>query len=226
VWGLIGTVFATLLWGFVACGFFTLQPNMSAVLLLFGAYKGTNREPGFRWANPLLQKVKVSLRQHNLNGDKLKVNDKRGNPIEIAVVVVWRVEDTAQACFDVQDYRQYVEVQSEAAVRHLATRYPYDTIEQDEQSLRGSLDEVSAALKDELSDKLRDAGVVVDDARISHLAYASRSPAQCSAASRPRLSSRPARGSSKARWAWSRWRSRSWTSTTPCSSTRSAKPRW
>jgi regulator of protease activity HflC (stomatin/prohibitin superfamily) len=173
VWGLIGTVFATLLWGFIACGFFTLQPNISAVLLLFGAYKGTNREPGFRWANPLLQKVKISLRQHNLNGEKLKVNDKRGNPIEIAVVVVWRVEDTAQACFDVQDYRQYVEVQSESAVRHLATRYPYDTIEQDEQSLRGSLDEVSAALKDELSDKLRDAGVVVDDARISHLAYAS-----------------------------------------------------
>lgn len=172
LWGLVTSALLTLLWGFVAAGFFTLQPNVSAVLLLFGAYKGTVREPGFRWANPLYQKLKVSLRARNLNGEKLKVNDKRGNPVEIAVVVVWRVADTAQACFDVEDYKQYVEVQSESAVRHLATKYPYDTAQEDELSLRGSIDEVSAALREELSERLRSAGVVVDDARISHLAYA------------------------------------------------------
>lgn len=172
IWGILGAIVAVLLWGFVTAGFFMLQPNQSAVLLLFGSYRGTTKQPGLRWANPLLQKVKVSLRAHNLNGQKLKVNDKRGNPIEIAVVVVWRVEDTAQACFDVEDYKQYVEVQSESAVRHLATQYPYDTIESEEQSLRGSLDEVSGALRQELGQKLRHAGVVVDDARISHLAYA------------------------------------------------------
>ncbi len=170
---LAASIVATLAWAFICGGFFTLQPNMSAVLLLFGDYRGTVRTPGFRWANPLLTKQKVSLRAHNLNGQRLKVNDRRGNPIEIAVVVVWRVEDTAQASFDVEDYKQYVEVQSESAVRHLATRYPYDTGEHDELTLRGATDEVSAALRSELSDRLRNAGVVVDDARISHLAYAS-----------------------------------------------------
>ncbi len=171
-YGITGFVAGTALWVFIAAGFFTLQPNQSAVLLLFGSYKGTVKEAGFRWANPLLLKKKVSLRAHNLNGERLKVNDKRGNPVEIAAVVVWRIADTAQACFDVEDYHEYVKVQSEAAVRHLATQYPYDTGEQEELSLRGSIDEVSRALKQELGDRLATAGVVVDDARISHLAYA------------------------------------------------------
>lgn len=170
--GIVIGVVAGLLWLFLMLGFFTLQPNMSAVLILFGAYKGTTREPGFRWANPLLTKTKVSLRAHNLNGEKLKVNDRRGNPIEIAAVVVWRVEDTAQATFDVEDYREYVQVQSESALRHLASRYPYDTGEDDELSLRGSTDEVSVDLQAELVERLSRAGVAVDEARLSHLAFA------------------------------------------------------
>jgi len=171
-WGLVLGVMLSLVWCVLICGFFALQPNMSAVLLLFGAYKGTTKDTGLRWANPFYSKRKISLRAHNLNGEKLKVNDKRGNPVEIAAVVVWRVRDTAQACFDVEDYREYVAVQSESAVRHLATRYPYDTLEADELSLRGSIDEVSAALQEELRERLDRAGVVVDEARISHLAYA------------------------------------------------------
>ena len=171
--GLISAIVLTIIWGVCLAGFFTLQPNMSAVLLLFGAYKGTAKEAGFRWANPFLTKKKISLRAHNLNGEKLKVNDKRGNPVDIAVVVVWRVIDTAQACFDVENYQEYVTVQSESAVRHLATRYPYDSGEQDDEiTLRGSIDEVSQALHEELGERLIKAGVEVDEARISHLAYA------------------------------------------------------
>jgi hypothetical protein len=173
VWGLVVAILLSVLWFFLLPGFFTLQPNVSAVLLLFGAYKGTTKDAGFRWANPLMTKRKVSLRAHNLNGEKLKVNDKRGNPVDIAVVVVWRVAETAQACFDVEDYHEYVNVQSESAVRHLATKYPYDTGEQDEEtSLRGGIDEVSADLQNELAQRLGKAGVIVDEARISHLAYA------------------------------------------------------
>lgn len=171
-WGLGGAIVLTVVWLFLVAGFFTLPPNVSAVLLLFGRYVGTTRESGLRWANPFLMKQKVSLRAHNLNGQKLKVNDKRGNPVEIAAVVVWRVADTGQACFDVEDYKEYVEVQSESCVRHLATQYPYDTGEHDEISLRGSIDEVSQALSRELSERLAKAGVVVDEARLSHLAYA------------------------------------------------------
>lgn len=171
-WGLVVAIVYSIVWFVLMLGFFTLQPNISAVLLLFGAYKGTTKDAGFRWANPFLTKEKVSLRAHNLNGDKLKVNDLRGNPVEIAVVVVWRVKDTAQACFDVESYKEYVTVQAESAVRHLATRYPYDTGEHDELSLRGSLDEVSVDLQNELSERLIKAGVIVDEARIAHLAYA------------------------------------------------------
>lgn len=154
------------------CGFFTLQPNESAVLLLFGAYKGTVRVPGFHWANPFYHKIKVSLRTRNFNTDKLKVNDQRGNPTEIAAVVVWRVQDTAHACFEVDDYKDYVQIQSESALRHLASRYPYDTVGENEISLRGSMDEVSATLREELQARLDRAGVVVEEARLSHLAYA------------------------------------------------------
>jgi regulator of protease activity HflC (stomatin/prohibitin superfamily) len=176
VWGGVGSGLLTLLWMFLLAGFFTLQPNIGAVLMLFGAYKGTSRDTGFRWANPLFTKKKVSLRAHNLNGEVIKVNDKRGNPVQIAVVVVWRVADTAEAVFDVEDYREYVTVQSESAVRHLASRYPYDTdsesSDHEGRSLRGSIDEVSEALQEELSQRLGKAGVTVDEARISHLAYA------------------------------------------------------
>lgn len=160
------------LWLFCCCGFFTLQPNVSAVLILFGRYKGTVRNSGFHWANPLLLKKKVSLRAHNLNGEKLKVNDIRGNPIEIALVVVWSVVDTARAVFDVEDFQDYVTVQSEAALRHLAMSYPYDTFEGDTLSLRGSVDEVSTGLQKEVQERVSRAGVRIEEARISHLAYA------------------------------------------------------
>ncbi|MDM8007113.1 MAG: SPFH domain-containing protein [Phycisphaerae bacterium] len=153
-------------------GFFSLQPNEAAVVLLFGAYQGTSRREGLQWANPFYRKMKISLRARNLNGDKLKVNDQRGNPIEIAAVVVWRVQDTAQAVFDVDNYEHYVSVQSESAVRHLASRYPYDTTVEHELSLRGSMDEVSLDLQRELQERLSKAGVVVEEARLSHLAYA------------------------------------------------------
>jgi regulator of protease activity HflC (stomatin/prohibitin superfamily) len=155
-------------------GFFTLQPNTAAIFILFGAYKGTLRESGFFWRNPLLKKEKVSLRARNLNGEKLKVNDKRGNPVEIAAVVVWRVMDTAQAVFDVDNYEQYVKVQSESAVRHLAGNYAYDNdgVDDNEPTLRSSMDVVNNALQAELQERLAKAGVGVEEARIMHLAYA------------------------------------------------------
>jgi regulator of protease activity HflC (stomatin/prohibitin superfamily) len=157
---------------FLCAGFFTLQPNQAAVLILFGAYKGSVRDSGFFWTNPLNRKVKISLRTRNFNGDKLKVNDKRGNPIEIAAVVVWRVEDTAQASFDVDDYEQYVTVQSESALRHLASGYAYDGGDDDEITLRASADAVAGALQVELQERLNKAGVRVLEARLTHLAYA------------------------------------------------------
>jgi regulator of protease activity HflC (stomatin/prohibitin superfamily) len=155
-----------------SCGFFTLQPNEAAVLILFGAYKGTVRESGFFWTNPFNKRLRISLRARNRNGDQLKVNDKRGNPIEIAAVVVWRVQDTAQATFDVDNYENYVAVQSESAVRHLASGYAYDDGEQNEVTLRGGSDDVSVALREELHQRLAKAGVRVEEARITHLAYA------------------------------------------------------
>jgi regulator of protease activity HflC (stomatin/prohibitin superfamily) len=164
--------FAVMVWGIMLGGFFTLQPNVAAVLTLFGKYGGTVRTDGFHWANPFFKKEKVSLRLRNLNGDKLKVNDARGNPIEIAAVVVWRVTDTAQAVFDVDEFRHYVTVQSESALRHLATEYPYDTTEDDQLSLRGSMDEVSESLTHQLKERVSQAGVMIEEARLSHLAYA------------------------------------------------------
>jgi regulator of protease activity HflC (stomatin/prohibitin superfamily) len=156
----------------IFAGFIVLQPNEAAVLLLFGAYRGTIRDSGFYWANPFLTKRKISLRLRNLEGQKLKVNDKQGNPIEIATVVVWRVQDTAQASFDVENYAQYVSIQSETAVRHLANSYAYDHGEENELTLRSGVDEVSATLKNELQERLSKAGVVVEEARLTHLAYA------------------------------------------------------
>lgn len=180
-------------------GFFTLQPNEARVLVLFGDYKGTVRSSGFHWGNPFytngprqvsafstaplnksggsavshhtLGRNKISLRARTLNGQKLKVNDKRGNPIEIAAVV-WRVGDTAQATFDVDNYENYVLTQSESALRHLASLYSYDYGEDNEITLRSNVTEVSQALRAELQDRLAKAGVTVDEARLTHLAYA------------------------------------------------------
>ena len=155
-------------------GFVILQPNEAAVLLLFGKYIGTIKQSGFLWVIPFYTRRKISLRLRNHNVDRLKVNDKAGNPIEIAAVLVWRVEDTYAAMFEVDDYHNYVMIQSESALRHLASGYPYDSWEdlQSEITLRGNIDEVSHALEKELQDRLAKAGVVVQEARLSHLAYA------------------------------------------------------
>src|SRR5262245_38480209 len=167
VWSL-----AVVVWSLMLGGFFTLQPNMAAVLILFGRYAGTAKTSGFHWANPFLTKTRVSLRARNLNAERIKVNDSRGNPIEIAAVIVWRVMNTAQAIFDVDEFVHYVTIQSESALRHLASAYPYDTTEDGQLSLRGSMDEVSEALKKELQERATLAGVRIDEARLSHLAYA------------------------------------------------------
>ena len=153
-------------------GFFTLQPNQARVLTLFGDYRGTVKQDGFHWTNPFMKKLPVSMRLRNLEGERLKVNDKRGNPIEIAAVVVWRVHETAQATFDVDSFENFVKVQSESAVRHLANSYAYDHGEENEVTLRSGMDEVSAALRQELQARLAKAGVEVEEARITHLAYA------------------------------------------------------
>ena len=159
--------------GIFSCfGYFTLQPNEGRVLILFGNYRGTVRNAGWRFTNPLNTKLRISLRSRNLNGAQLKVNDRRGNPIEIAAVVVWRVEDTAQASFDVDDFEEYVVVQSESAVRHLANCYAYDHGEENEITLRSGVEEVSANLQKELQERVGKAGVKVEEARLTHLAYA------------------------------------------------------
>lgn len=158
---------------FILPGFFTIQPNQAMVLILFGKYTGTIKKEGWHWANPFYSKKKISLRSRNINGEKIKVNDEMGNPIEIAAVIVWRVENTVEAIFDVDNYVDYVNVQSESALRHLAGMYPYDNTEDIHTiSLRGSTDEVAEALKNELQQRLGKAGVIVEEARLSHLAYA------------------------------------------------------
>lgn len=153
-------------------GLFVLQPNEAANLTLFGHYTGTDRAEGLRWANPLAVKGKLSLRARNLNVSPLKVNDLRGNPIEIGAVVVWRVRDTAQAAFDVEDFESYVQVQTESALRHLASLHPYDSPHDAEVSLRGSSEQVNGELARELTQRLQMAGIEVLEARLSHLAYA------------------------------------------------------
>ena len=162
---------------FLLLGHFTVQPNEARVLLLFGAYRGTEVRSGFFWANPFLTKNRISRRARNFDSEKLKVNDKRGNPIEISAVVVWRVENTAKASFDVDDYAHFVRVQSESALRHLANDYSYDHGEEtddasEEITLRSSTEEVSESLKHQLIDRLSKAGVVEEEARLNHLAYA------------------------------------------------------
>jgi regulator of protease activity HflC (stomatin/prohibitin superfamily) len=157
---------------FFCMGLFTVNPNQGKVIQLFGAYKGTAREPGLRWANPFYSKRGLSLRVRNFETAKLKVNDKRGNPIEIAAVVVWKVVDTAEAAFQVDNYENYVHVQSEAALRNLTTGYPYDAHKDDEVALSSHTAEVSAKLRTEIQDRLEKAGVEVIETRVSHLAYA------------------------------------------------------
>jgi len=159
-------------------GLYMLQPNQAALLTLFGSYRGTDRADGLRWANPFYVKKKISVRARNFNSEKLKVNDKRGNPIEIAAAIVWKIDDTAQATFDVDNYEAYVLTQAESAVRHLAMSYAYDNLDEHdpnaahEQTLRSSTDEVGAALREELQARFAQAGIVVVDAKLTHLAYA------------------------------------------------------
>lgn len=167
--GVLGEIVVMLL----AAGFFTLQPNQAAALIFFGDYRGSVKKSGWHWTNPFYSVKKVSLRSRNLNGEKLKVNDEMGNPIEIAAVVVWRVEDTFKALFGVDNYIDFVRTQSESALRHLAGLYPYDITDTEQHiSLRGSSSEVSEALQNELQERLDKAGVVIEEARLSHLAYA------------------------------------------------------
>ena len=153
-------------------GFYMVAPNEGRVLQLFGQYVGTDRALGLRWANPFYSKQRVSLRIRNFESGQLKVNDSAGNPIEIAAVVVWRVVDTAEAVFEVDDYEDYVAIQSEAAIRNMATSYPYDDHEGQSITLRGSANEIGDILKAEVQERLGKAGVEVLEARISHLAYA------------------------------------------------------
>ncbi|MBX8465456.1 SPFH domain-containing protein [Deinococcus sp. RIT780] len=156
---------------FMVVGFFIVQPNQGTLITLFGRYVGTERRNGLYWTNPLTVRKSVSLRIHNFNSERLKVNDLAGNPIEIAAVIVWRVVDTARAVFDVEDYNEFVAIQSETALRHLASQYPYDEYSDTGMSLRGNADEIADALATELATRLRHAGVEVLEARLSHLAY-------------------------------------------------------
>ena len=167
-------IVAFLAFFFLAKGMYMLQPNQSALIMLFGSYRGTDYNTGLRWANPFFNKTKVSLRLRNFNSEKLKVNDKRGNPIEIAAAIVWRVSDTARAVLDIDHYEQYVPVQAEAALRHLANEYSYDHVDEADSALtlRAGGDEIIAKLKKELQDRFAKAGLQVDDARLTHLAYA------------------------------------------------------
>ena len=157
---------------FIICGFYFLQPNQAAAILLFGDYKGTDRTSGLRWVLPWLTRTKISTRIHNITSDKLKVNDLRGNPIEIAANVVWRVTDTAQALFDVDNYMEFVEIQIESALRAMAGQYPYDDLEHKEVTLRGDADVVNVELEKELQDRVSRAGITIDESRLTHLAYA------------------------------------------------------
>ncbi len=171
VWPIIGEAAALSVLTVLYCGFFVVEPNGSKVLLLFGRYVGTVKRQRFAWANPFLTKRSLSLRVRNLMGDTLKVNDLAGNPVDIAAIIVWQISDTYRASFEVDNYEQYVLLQTETSVRHLASTYPYDT-EDHETSLRHNTDEVSEVLRKELQERVEVAGVKILDARLAHLAYA------------------------------------------------------
>jgi regulator of protease activity HflC (stomatin/prohibitin superfamily) len=169
---MVGWIGGIILFLFVLFGFFMIQPNMSAVITLFGEYRGTERSPGLRWVWPWIGRKKISVRQTNVHSERVKVNDLRGNPIEVACNVVWRVSDTAQAAFDVDDYRTFVNIQIEAGLRTVAARHPYDDIEHGETTLRSDAEIVNRELQTELNERLSHAGIVVDEAGLTHLAYA------------------------------------------------------
>ena len=171
-WLMVAYLAATVVLIFLMAGVFVVNPNEGKVLQFFGDYVGTVKQPGLRWANPFYTKKVVSLRVRNFESGKLKVNDNEGNPIEIAAVVVWRVVDTAEAIFEVDDYNNYVKVQTESALRNLATSYPYDAHDEQTMSLRGTTMAVADHLKREIQDRMNRAGVEVLESRISHLAYA------------------------------------------------------
>ena len=172
--GFVGTLVVSLIGVLIlASGFFMIQPNQAAVITLFGEYKGSERTEGLRWVWPWMGKNKISARAHNIHSDRVKINDLRGNPIEIACNVVWRVRDTAQASFDVDDYKEFVNIQIEAGLRTVGSRHPYDDFEGEEVTLRGGAEVVNRELLEELNDRLQVAGVVVDEAGLTHLAYAS-----------------------------------------------------
>ena len=165
-------VLSALIFLLVSCGFYLLQPNQAAVITLFGDYRGTDRTTGLRWTLPWMMRKKISARANNIISERIKVNDLRGNPIEMAAQVVWRVTDTAQALFDVDDYKAFVNVQIEAAVRTIGSRYPYDDFEHQEITLRGNHDQVGTELRAELIARLTVAGITVDECGFTHLAYA------------------------------------------------------
>ena len=170
--GVTITVVATIIFILVMPGFYMLQPNQAVAITLFGEYRGTDRSTGLRWTWPWMGKKKLSVRANNFISEKIKVNDLRGNPIEMAAQIVWRVVDTAQALFDVDDYKQFVRVQVEAAIRTIGSRYPYDDFEHKEITLRGNHDEVGAELRKELIERLAVAGITIDECGFTHLAYA------------------------------------------------------
>jgi regulator of protease activity HflC (stomatin/prohibitin superfamily) len=169
---LIIAIAATLVFILVIPGFYMLQPNQAVAITLFGEYRGTDRATGLRWTWPWMGKKKISVRANNFISEKIKVNDLRGNPIEMAAQIVWRVVDTAQALFDVDDYRSFVSVQVEAAIRTIGSRYPYDDFEHQEVTLRGNHDQVGIELRIELIARLAVAGITVDECGFTHLAYA------------------------------------------------------
>ena len=165
----VGMLVALVAW----IGFYMIQPNQGVVITLFGEYRGTDRTEGLRWVWPWMGKKKISVRAHNIHSERIKINDLRGNPIDIACNVVWRVRDTAQAVFDVDDYDKFVNIQIEAGLRTVGARHPYDDFEENETTLRGSPDVVNSELQTELNERLSVAGIVVDEAGLTHLAYAS-----------------------------------------------------
>ena len=170
---LAGAIGGAILFLFVLAGFYMIQPNQAVVITLFGEYRGTDRNQGLRWIWPWMMRKKLSVRAHNVHSERIKINDKRGNPIDVACNVVWRVADTAQAVFDVDDYKEFVNIQIEAGLRTVGARHPYDDFEEEETTLRGSPDVINSELQTELNERLSAAGVVVDEASLTHLAYAS-----------------------------------------------------
>lgn len=169
---LLGMILGPIGFILIAKGFYIIQPNQAAAITMFGSYRGTDRSHGLRWVWPWMSKTRISVRANNVVSEKLKVNDLRGNPIEIACNVVWRVSDTAQALYDVDDYKAFVFVQIESAVRSIGSRYPYDDIEHMEVTLRGNHDQINAELRTELNARLVLAGITVDECGLTHLAYA------------------------------------------------------